>query len=50
MNPSPLLVVGAEVSLREDGALSNVAPTLLELMGLPVPPHMTAGSLLRRKR
>jgi 2,3-bisphosphoglycerate-independent phosphoglycerate mutase len=30
-----------------DGGLADVAPTLLELLGLPVPPEMTGRSLLR---
>lgn len=32
--------------LREDGRLSDLAPTLLTLMGLPVPPEMTGKSLI----
>ena len=49
LNPVPLIVVnGGGVSLAEGGALENVAPTLLDLMGLPVPPAMTAKSLVRR--
>ena len=49
MNPSPLLVVNAGngVRLREGGALCNVAPTLLDLMGLPIPDEMGA-SLVER--
>jgi 2,3-bisphosphoglycerate-independent phosphoglycerate mutase len=48
MEPSPLIAVnaGAGVRLRSGGALANVAPTLLDLMGLPIPPEMTAGSLV----
>jgi 2,3-bisphosphoglycerate-independent phosphoglycerate mutase len=33
-------------TLRSDGALSNVAPTLLDVMGLPKPAEMTKPSLL----
>jgi len=36
------------VSLAE-GRLSDIAPTLLELMNLPKPVEMTGVSLLRRK-
>jgi 2,3-bisphosphoglycerate-independent phosphoglycerate mutase len=48
MNPSPLLVVNGPkgLRLRDGGALENVAPTLLELMGLPIPAAMTAPSLV----
>ncbi len=49
MGPSPLIAVNAgDVQLREGGALCNVAPTLLELMGLPKPDAMTAESLVVR--
>ena len=50
MNPSPLLVANGPkgLRLRDGGALENVAPTLLELMGLPVPREMTARSLVLR--
>jgi 2,3-bisphosphoglycerate-independent phosphoglycerate mutase len=46
-NPVPLLLVGAgDISLAE-GRLADIAPTLLELMGLPKPGEMTGASLLR---
>ncbi len=47
MEPSPLILVGADVELAEGGALANVAPTLLELMQLPIPDAMTH-SLVRK--
>jgi 2,3-bisphosphoglycerate-independent phosphoglycerate mutase len=48
-NPVPLLLYGGgKVSLRE-GRLADVAPTLLELMGLPQPTEMTGHSLLQQK-
>jgi 2,3-bisphosphoglycerate-independent phosphoglycerate mutase len=31
-----------------NGALCDVAPTLLEVMGLPIPPEMTGQSLIRK--
>ncbi len=34
----------------QDGALSDIAPTLLEIMGLPQPKEMTGRSLLLRSR
>lgn len=36
------------VQIAEGGVLSDVAPTLLDLMGLPQPPEMTGRSLLQR--
>jgi len=48
LNPVPFIVVngGGNVRLRDGGALENVAPTLLEIMGLPIPAEMTAKSLV----
>jgi len=49
-NPVPVAVLGPdgppEGSLREEGGLADVAPTLLELMGLEPPSAMTGESLL----
>ncbi len=60
LNPVPLIVIGKGLELgipREngylelssmvpEGLLSDVSPTILELMGLPKPPEMTAISLM----
>ena len=48
-NPVPVVLVGgpAGVQLR-NGRLADLAPTLLELMGLPLPPEMTGQSLITR--
>jgi 2,3-bisphosphoglycerate-independent phosphoglycerate mutase len=47
-NPVPVVLVdGNDVSLVE-GRLADIAPTLLELMGLPKPAEMTGTSLIRR--
>lgn len=32
--------------LRQDGKLGNIAPTVLELMGLDIPPEMECGSMI----
>jgi len=46
--PVPVLVVGGGEATVRDGRLADIAPTLLELMGLPKPAEMTGGSLLRQ--
>ena len=47
-NPVPVVLLGGgDVSLAE-GRLADIAPTLLELMGLPKPPQMDGTSLLRQ--
>jgi 2,3-bisphosphoglycerate-independent phosphoglycerate mutase len=45
-NPVPLLLVGGNGQLA-DGRLADLAPTLLQLMGLEKPAEMTGASLLR---
>ena len=47
-NPVPLLLMGGgKGASLADGRLADLAPTLLELMGLPKPAEMTGVSLLR---
>ena len=49
-NPVPVIVVGdpSAKSLRPGGRLADVAPTVLDLMGLDLPPEMTGRSLIER--
>ncbi len=49
-NPVPVVLVSNKyknVALREDGVLADLAPTLLTIMGLPVPKEMTGKSLIK---
>jgi 2,3-bisphosphoglycerate-independent phosphoglycerate mutase len=46
MNPVPVVVTADVGELREGGILADVAPTLLELLGVGKPPEMTGTSLL----
>jgi 2,3-bisphosphoglycerate-independent phosphoglycerate mutase len=45
-NPVPLVYVGRPAALRAGGALRDIAPTVLALMGLPQPVEMTGRSLV----
>lgn len=47
-NPVPFILVNADPSckLREGGCLADIAPTLIELMGLEQPKEMTGKSLI----
>lgn len=49
LNPVPVALVGGPegVSLR-DGRLADLAPTILDLMGLDLPPEMTGTTLIVR--
>lgn len=49
-SPVPFVLVDSDLSgvqLRSGGALSDVAPTVLHLMGLPTPEAMTGTTLIR---
>ena len=50
-NPVPFILYNYDPSytLREGGRLCDIAPTLLEIMGLPQPSEMTGKSLLVKK-
>ena len=47
LNPVPVIITVEGVGpLREGGILADVAPTLLNLLGIEQPPEMTGRSLL----
>jgi 2,3-bisphosphoglycerate-independent phosphoglycerate mutase len=46
MNPVPLIVTADVGGLRDGGILADVAPTVLDLLGLEQPPEMTGQSLI----
>ncbi len=50
-NPVPFILVNADpgYTLREGGCLADIAPTLIELMGMEKPAEMTGESLLIKK-
>ncbi len=55
-NPVPFILIegegakipgrGAEASLRDDGRLADIAPTILDILGVPQPPEMTGRSMI----
>lgn len=59
-NPVPFILVegegrkipghGADVALRSDGCLADIAPTILEILGLPQPPEMTGTSMIVKSK
>lgn len=46
LNRVPFVYVGRQAQLREGGALQDIAPTMLALMGLPKPAEMTGQALV----
>ena len=51
INPVPFILVNYDenYTLREGGCLADIAPTLIEMMGLKQPEEMTGKSLLIKK-
>ena len=47
-NPVPLILVGMNKVRLKEGKLADLAPTMLEMMGLEKPEEMTGASLLER--
>lgn len=48
-NPVPVVLVGGPAGARlRNGRLADLAPTILDLMGLPLPPEMTGTSLIEQ--
>lgn len=45
-NPVPMVMVGYDAKLCEEGRLADIAPTLLDMMGLEKPAEMTGSSML----
>ncbi len=45
--PVPFCVVGADVTLRDGGRLADIAPTMLDLMGMAKPAEMDGVSLIK---
>ncbi len=50
-NPVPFILFNydPEYTLREVGKLCDIAPTLLQIMDMPIPKEMTGESLLIKK-
>ncbi|RXZ45656.1 2,3-bisphosphoglycerate-independent phosphoglycerate mutase [Crenobacter cavernae] len=47
LNLVPFLYVGRQAEIEEGGALKDISPSLLAIMGLVQPPEMTGHSLIR---
>jgi 2,3-bisphosphoglycerate-independent phosphoglycerate mutase len=46
VGPVPLVYFGRAATIRAEGSLRDIAPTMLTLLGLPVPAEMTGQSLV----
>ncbi|MCM1529510.1 MAG: 2,3-bisphosphoglycerate-independent phosphoglycerate mutase [Alistipes sp.] len=47
-NPVPLIAVGIDGELADGGVLADLAPTMLDIMGVPQPEEMTGKSLIKK--
>ncbi|HVU77372.1 MAG TPA: 2,3-bisphosphoglycerate-independent phosphoglycerate mutase [Gaiellaceae bacterium] len=48
-NPVPLVVTDAAVGVRDGGEIGDLAPTVLDLLGIPQPSEMTGQSLVKSR-
>lgn len=46
LNPVPVIIIDKDVTKVKNGILANIAPTVLELMDIPIPNEMTKKTLL----
>jgi 2,3-bisphosphoglycerate-independent phosphoglycerate mutase len=46
-NPVPVILTKHGVELRDGGALADLAPTLLQLLGIEPPKEMTGKSIIK---
>lgn len=49
LNPVPMIITKHGLTLRDHGSLCDIAPTMLELLGLQQPAAMTGVSLIQEK-
>ncbi|MDO4432877.1 MAG: 2,3-bisphosphoglycerate-independent phosphoglycerate mutase [Aerococcaceae bacterium] len=47
-NPVPVIVTKTDIELREDGRLADLAPTMLDLLGVAQPTEMTGQTLIKK--
>ncbi len=50
LNPVPMIITLPGLTLRDRGSLCDIAPTMLELLGLQQPAAMTGRSLIQEKK
>ena len=46
-NPVPFCVIGYDCELKDGGKLADIAPTMLQILGLPQPEEMDGTSLIK---
>lgn len=49
-NPVPFIVTDESVTLRDDGILADIAPTILDILGVSKPAEMTGQSIIANRR
>ncbi|MFD2129819.1 2,3-bisphosphoglycerate-independent phosphoglycerate mutase [Pseudogracilibacillus auburnensis] len=47
-NPVPVIITKEEITIRDEGILADLAPTMLDLLGIEQPKEMTGTSLIEK--
>lgn len=47
-NPVPVIITKPGIKIREDGSLGDIAPTMLEFLGIEQPKEMSGQSLIKK--
>lgn len=47
-SPVPFIITNKSLSLREGGILADIAPTILDILGIPLPAEMTGTSIIAK--
>ena len=47
-NPVPFIVTRKGLTLKEEGKLADIAPTILSLMDLPIPVEINGDNLIQK--
>jgi len=47
-NPVPFIITKKDIKLKDNGKLADIAPTILDLMNLPIPTELTGDDLIKK--
>ncbi|MDF2924787.1 MAG: phosphoglyceromutase [Paenibacillaceae bacterium] len=47
-SPVPFIITDKNLTLRDDGILADIAPTMLDILGIPAPAEMTGTTIINK--